>query len=116
MEARKLITTYKDIRIEYKNPFSNTITFENICKAKLNPEDVIVEIAIRSGFNTEPVFGSYNYNDEKTYYNYPVLIQEIKRLETDEEFTKRIKEEEKIKNHKENQEWTEYLRLKAKFD
>lgn len=109
MEQRKTIEYTEDIRTEFV-PGTTKITFKNIRLTRgITDDDEIVGIAIRKGY--APAFGY----DEEEFYMYPVIIVKRTRLETDEEFVKRIKDAEENEKRVREELRTEFLRLKAIF-
>ena len=88
---------------------------EALLKVQLPENSKFVSITRNSGFRPAASFG-YSTEEESEYFDALVLLYDVPRLETDEEFLKRMKDEERQKKEVEEREKILYLKLKAKFE
>jgi len=109
---RKKIPVRRDIEIEEVN---NLVSKKELLNAvsKMEDGESAIMLQRRQGFGE--TWGG-DQNSEGTYYNYPVLVVESYRPETNEEYLKRMRQEEADMKKKEDEERRTYLRLKAKFE
>ena len=114
MEQRKEIEVVKDVIIDNTSFESKRVNKEKLLKTinTLSDTDEILGIAERSGWH-EPGFGSMD-GEPVFYCHFAVVIRNY-RLETDEEYFRRMKELEETNKQFNERERLEYLRLKAKF-
>jgi len=110
--TRKNVERRRDIVIT-KEQWTDKIRANAIVEATRNMahDEYIIGIEDRSGRYVP--FGSMD--GEEVYYHHKVLVVAKMEPENDEEFEKRVKEEENQKRRAIEKEKTEYLRLKAKY-
>lgn len=110
---RKQIPIERDIQIE-ESGFVG-VSKDQMMKAvsQMKEGEVVVSLQRRKG--TAEVWGG-DESSQGAYYNYPVLVVQSLRPETDEEYFQRMKNDEAAQKAKEEEERRQYLRLKAKFE
>ena len=121
MEARKTIEY--EVKV-YIDTISNNYYDGYVCSWKellsvrdIKPEDKILGVCIWEHEQGPAGFGSMDDDyDEHKIIRTPVVRVLRSRPETDEEYSKRIKNQESNKKNSEEREWLEYLRLKAKYE
>lgn len=117
MEERKTITDKMLFRV------GKNVKFETY-RVDLSWKDIIETVGIlpTDEFGGVKFFDekvpSFSYDTESSDETYSIayVIVYRKRLETDDEFLKRMESEERSRKLREESEKLEYLRLKAKFE
>lgn len=116
MENRRYVTEELRLRIGNKQEtFPFDLTWKMLVETEgVLPDDVFNQIV----FIDEKESGAFGYKmpDELETFTVPYLIVHRRRLETDDEYFKRMKYEEETRKRIEEKEKLEYLRLKAKFE
>jgi hypothetical protein len=118
MKSRKIIDEKLTFPIKSGLDYKPSIfcTWKELVETKgILPDDKLNDLIYRE--DKESGFMNLDYDEQnpKKYY-VPCVVVIRPRPETDEEYFKRMKEEEVVENQINEREKLEYLRLKAKFE
>ncbi len=101
---------YEDWRV----PITGRMLIEAV--KNIQPTDHILSIEhVKRDPNERNIGFGMDYDENKDYY-VPTLFYTRWTEETDEEYTKRIQEKERMIKQQEEKDKLEYLRLKAKYE
>jgi hypothetical protein len=113
MEHKQQINKWLHLQIKPAITYKESVTWKDIQNiVGILPDDVIDSIIYmeRTGG------GGFGFGSEDDTFYFPVLRVSRLVLESDEEYTKRMKEKAVAQKAFEDKEHLEYLRLKAKFE
>jgi hypothetical protein len=118
VKERVMIDAYHQFPIDIGQlkTYPSNFTWKQLISTKgILDNDRIENIDYKETKRPELFHGTFDEEDENTYFQ-PMIIVQRHRLETDEEYTTRVKRDTVHTEQEDKKEYDQYIRLKAKFE
>jgi hypothetical protein len=118
MKPRNKVPVDRRLLVADHHQYTQRITKAVILKAleKMRDDEETFDLITESGFEESHGWGMGMEDDNKVWFKRTTLTVRSYREETDEEYLKRMKDDERREGEMKERERLEYLRLKAKFE